>query len=352
MNGAPGFSFLSLGQDTSVRAALVILAACLVAGCGAARNGAGGVPSSADPGVIVFGGVVVPVPEPPGQSTPWHQPISYYALGPDGTGLRKLAFTSRDHELDFSPGGGFAVLSRYGEDNRIVVSRADGSDSRVVPLPKDATAGAPAVSADGKTVALAYAPNLDASPIDLWTVSVDGSHLKRLATTGDVLSIAWSPDGKHIAFVDGSQLENSSSGAVADIYVVDADGSNLHRLARGFTGLGREVAWSPDGARIAFQDTSQRVAVIDAEGGMPKVVSQEGETPAWSPDGTRIAFLSVTGCGSYGACTRSRIVLANVDGGTEHIVGPKYGNPVSLSWTTATFQPSPAGSKIGSPPSS
>jgi Tol biopolymer transport system component len=297
--------------------------------------------------------VVVPVPEPPGQSTPWHQPISYYALGPDGTGLRKLAFSARDTELDFSLGGAFAVMSSYAEGRiGIVVSGADGSDRRLVPLPKDATAGAPAVSADGKTVALAYAPNLDASPMDLWTVSVDGSHLKRLATTGYVLSTAWSPDGKHIAFVDGSRLENSSSGAVADIYVVDADGSNLRRLASGFTGLGREVAWSPDGTRIAFQDASQRVVVIDAKGGMPKVVSHEGETPAWSPDGTRIAFLRVTGCGSYGACSRSRIVLVNIDGGTEHVVGPKYGNPVSLSWTTATFQPSPAGSKIGSPPSS
>jgi Tol biopolymer transport system component len=322
-----------------VRVVLTILAACLVAGCGAA--GPTGAPTPSNPGLLVFGGVVVPVPEPPGLSTPWHQPISYYALGPDGTGLRKLAFTARDWELDFSPGGAFAVMSSYAEDwNGIVVSPADGSGRRVVPLPKDSTAGAPAVSADGKTVALAYAPNLDASPMDLWTVSVDGSHLKRLAATGDVLSIAWSPDGKHIAFVDGSRLEDSSSGAVADIYVVDADGSNLRRLARGFTGLGREVAWSPDGARIAFQDASQRVAVIDAEGGMPKVVTQDGEAPAWSPDGTRIAFLRVTDCGRYTACRRSRIVLANIGGRKEHVVGPKFGEPVSLSWIPAASAPS------------
>ena len=322
-----------------MRVALTILAACLVAGCGAA--GPGGTPTPSDPGRLVFGGVVVPVPEPPGLSTPWHQPISYYALGPEGTGLRKLAFTARESELDFSPGGAFAVMSSYAEDwNGIVVSRADGSDRHVVSLPKDAVADAPSVSADGKTVALAYSPNPDDSPIDLWTVSVDGSHLKRLATTGDVLSIAWSPDGKHIAFVDGSQLENSSSGAVADIYVVDADGSNLRRLARGFTGLGREVAWSPDGARIAFQDANQRVAVIDAEGGMPEVVSQEGEAPAWSPDGTRIAFLRVTDCGRYTACRRSRIVLASIGGGTERVVGPKFGEPVSLSWIPAASAPS------------
>jgi Tol biopolymer transport system component len=244
-------------------------------------------------------------------------------------------------------------MSSYAEDwNGIVVSRADGSDRRVVPLPKDATAGAPAVSPDGKTVALAYAPNLDASPMDLWTVSVDGSHLERLATTGEVLSIAWSPDGKHIAFVDGSQLENSSSGATADIYVVRADGSELQRIATGFTGQGSEVVWSPDGKRIAFQDAKQRLSVVDADGGNVDTLAPHGEAPAWSPDGKRLAFLRVVFCRGYVACTRSRIFIVDVDGGPPREVGPKIGNPVSLAWTTATLQPSPASSKIGSPPSS
>lgn len=315
-----------------MRVALTILAACLVAGCGAAAPR--GTPTPSNPGLLVFGGVVVPVPEPPGLATPWHQPISYYAVWPDGTGLRKLAFTAEDWELDFSPRGGFAVML----GDSIVVSRPDGSERRVVPLPKNAIVDAPALSADGKTVALAYAGNPDASPMDLWTVSVDGSHLKRLATTGDVLSIAWSPDGKHIAFVDGSQLENSSSGAIADIYVVDADGSDLRRLARGFTGLGREVEWSPDGTRIAFQDARQRVAVVDAKGGVPEVVGKDGESPSWSPDGKRIAFLRVTDCGRYVACRRSRIVIASIGAGTERVVGPKFGEPVSLSWIPAAAE--------------
>jgi Tol biopolymer transport system component len=280
-----------------------------------------------------MGGVLEPVPAPPpGQQTPWHAPISYYALGSDGTGVRKLAgFSSLDFELDFSADGELAVMSSA---DGIVVSHADGSDRRPVPLPNDAIADAPAVSPDGKTVALAYSPDAESVDFstDLWTVSVDGSHLKRLTTTGDVLSSSWSPDGKRLAFTDGSQLENSSSGAIGDLYVVDADGSDLHSVGRSFTGLGREVGWSPDGSRIAFEDAEQRVVLSDPEGGAPEILAGDGESPAWSPDGRQIAFLRIRECGRYVACVRSRIVVADVASRKEHFVGPKFGFPVSLSW--------------------
>jgi Tol biopolymer transport system component len=344
-----------------VRAALAILAACFVAGCGAARPT--GTPTPSNPGLLVFGGVVVPVPEPPGLSTPWHQPISYYALHPDGTGLRKLAFSSDERDLGFSADGRFAAMWDTSPDDksRIVVSRADGSERHVVSFPNRTYADvlSPSLSPDAKSVAFGYTPdyygdppNYEGDPQDLWTVSTDGQGLKRLTKTGDVLSVDWSPDGTRIAFLDGSRLESSSDGAVGDIYVVRADGSELHRIATGFTGQGRAVVWSPDGKRIAFQDSKQRLSIVDADGGNVDALAPHGEAPAWSPDGTRLAFLRVVFCRGYIACTRSRIFIVDVDGGTPREVGPNFGNPVSLSWTTATLRPTPTGSKIGSPPSS
>jgi Tol biopolymer transport system component len=313
-----------------VRAVLAILGVCLLAGCGAQHDQARGGAES-NPGVLVTGGVLEPVPKaPPGEQTPWHPPTSYYALRPNGTVARKLeGFTSLDFELDFSSDGELAVMS---SSDGIVVSRADGTDRHSVPLPKNAIAEAPALSPDGKTVALAYTPDPESSDSDLWTVSVDGSHLRRLTTALNVLSSAWSPDGKRLAFVDASRVETSSSGAVGDLYVVGVDGSDLHQVARSFTGFGREVAWSSDGKRLAFEDARQRIVTTDPDGGAPEVVADDGESPAWSLDGTRIAFLRIKDCGRYVACVRSTVVIADVASGKEHPVGPKFGEPVSLSW--------------------
>jgi Tol biopolymer transport system component len=326
-----------------VRAALVILAACLVAGCGAARNNAGGVPNGGNPGLLVIGGVLEPGAR--------HPPIDNYALRPDGTGIRKLAFSSNNWDLGFSADGRFVVMTVTSahDESLIVASRADGSERHVVSFPKDSEVVSPSLSPDGTTVAFGYTPDWQSGP-DLWTVSVDGRGLKRLSTTGDVLSVDWSPDGTRIAFVDDYGL--GSDGALGDIYVVRADGSELHRIATGFQGLGREVVWSPDGKRIAFQDAKQRLSIVDADGGNVDVLAPHGEAPAWSPDGKRLAFLRVVYCPNYIACTRSRILIVDVAGGTPREVGPKFGDTVSLSWTTAALQPSAAGSKIGSPPSS
>ena len=334
-----------------MRAVLAFLGVCLLAGCGAQREPAGNGGMASDAGVLVTGGVLEPVPAPPpGEQTPWHAPIHYYALRPDGTGLQKLAgFSSLDFEVDFSANGELAVMSSV---DGIVVSRADGSDRRTVPLPDDAIVSAPALSPDGKTVALAYSPDVnDEFRVDLWTVSVDGSHLERLATTGEVVSTSWSPDGKRIAFTDDSQVENSASGAVGDLYVVDADGSDLHRVAQSFTGFGREVAWSPDSPRVAFEDAEQRIAIVDPKGGEAEVVAGDGESPAWAPDGKRIAFLRIRECGRYVACVRSSIVVVDVASRTERVVGPKFGEPVSLSWIPEGSL-SANGSRKGPPPSS
>ena len=78
-------------------------------------------------------------------------------------------------------------------------------------------------------------------------MNTDGSGLTALthgSTFGDILP-AWSPDGEKIAFVRIAPIGNK------DIYVVNADGTNVVRLttAPSFEGT---PAWSPDGRTIAF----------------------------------------------------------------------------------------------------
>jgi WD40 repeat protein len=326
------------GKEESVRAVVPILVACLVAGCGAASSRAPS-PEAKGRGLLVFGGV----PDPSAR----HPPIAHYALRPDGTGLRKLAFSPNDGDLNFSSDGRFAVMwvpTGHGVEatgSELVVANADGSERKVVPLPPGSTAGSPSLSPDGKRVAMAYLRGPNAQSFQLWTVSVDGQNLERVAG-GDVVSVAWSPDGSRIAYVDDSGLTSSSEGAVGDIYVVHPDGSDAHKVAQSFSGLGQEVVWAPDGKRIAFEDKEQRLSIVDADGGDAKALAPDGEAPAWSPDGKRLAFLRVHTCGSYGlSCLRAQIFVVDVDGGAISAVGSKFGGAVSLAWTTASVLPRP-----------
>lgn len=114
---------------------------------------------------------------------------------------------------------------------------------------------------------------------------------------------AWSPDGERIAF----QRVFGDKG-YTHTYVMDADGSDVHRLTSAPTGLG--VSWSPDGDRIAFGDGLGGISVIGADGGSVTRLTPKGGLPAWSPDGDTIAFIRIPALYEMNADgTHQRIVL-------------------------------------------
>ncbi|MDP9476105.1 MAG: hypothetical protein M3R38_10555 [Actinomycetota bacterium] len=88
-------------------------------------------------------------------------------------------------------------------------------------------------------------------------------------------SPAWSPDGAKIAFERGD-----------GIYVMEADGSAQKHL-----GAGSAPAWSPDGKRIAF--VKNTIYTMGADGSDERSLMElpsKCYEPAWSPDGAKIAF--------------------------------------------------------------
>ena len=152
---------------------------------------------------------------------------------------------------------------------------------------------------------------------------------------------AWSPDGRHIAFVRGHE-----DLARRGLYVMDADGSNLRRLttiaSRGAGFLG--PVWSPAGDRLAFAaetggpDPFQKDIWVVGLDGSPEVdVSNDPadeDFPTWSPDGGRLAYLRSVSPGSL----RFHPVVSAVDAGTATTL-PEVVGDTPMPW-------SPDGSRI------
>ncbi|MFI5235794.1 MAG: BamA/TamA family outer membrane protein [Gemmatimonadales bacterium] len=214
---------------------------------------------------------------------------------------------------------------------------------------------APALSPDGRQVA--FFSERNTFFVDLWLAD---------ATTGKVVrrlfkstwssnyetfrfiysSVAWSPDGKYLAFVaksgprddiivldvdrnkevsrieiplsaaltpswspDGKQIVFSGlDGGLSDLFIVNADGTGFKRLTNDkYADL--SPVWSPDGKSIAFVTDrgpetdfrtlvigNYRLALYHLEDGtielLPHMDRGRNTSPQWSPDGKQLAFLS------------------------------------------------------------
>lgn len=117
-----------------------------------------------------------------------------------------------------------------------------------------------------------------------------GGEARALVQTGQMATgVAYSPDGKRIAFAM-SQGENTQ------IYVANADGSDSKRITDTPYGINSSPTWSPDGKRIAFVSNrggSPQIYVMSADGSGARRLTFQGnynQTPDWSPRGDLIAF--------------------------------------------------------------
>lgn len=101
---------------------------------------------------------------------------------------------------------------------------------------------------------------------------------------------AISPDGSRIAFV-------STRDGNPEIYVMDADGTNLTRVTSDPQADGRP-AFTADGSGIVFQSLRSGkpqiwMAALDGGGARALTTDSVNQTPAVSPDGGTIAYASV-----------------------------------------------------------
>ena len=161
-----------------------------------------------------------------------------------------------------------------------------------------ANANGAAWSPDGTKIAFYYSPNVYWAIEDIVVMNADGSQPHRLIPPADTNFVgrtdpAWSPDGTRIAavgvFLGRYEPRCGCRVTVSRLVVMNADGRGLVALPVN----GQEPAWSPDG-RIAFVGSGE-IFVMNPDGtGLKNLTNNPAAYggPAWSPDGTRIAFRS------------------------------------------------------------
>lgn len=125
----------------------------------------------------------------------------------------------------------------------------------------------------------------------------DGSQPSVFFNGGEksALGPVWSPAGDHVAFAIGRFFQTLIGPAIADIAVVNRDGSGLRILTDGSANFGFP-SWSPDGAQIVYRasgkDNMGLFVMTLATGAVRPLTpgSSHDNFPAWSPQGDRIAF--------------------------------------------------------------
>ncbi len=198
--------------------------------------------------------------------------VDLWMVHPDGSGSRQLTFDGGDKQhVSWSPDG-----------TRLVYALKDTTGSRI------------------------------------FTVGLDGDSQRALSLRhADDASPAWSPDGTKIAF------------AAPDLTVMDADGSNRHRIVE----LAADSpAWSPDGSHIAFAANHQIFVVAGDGTGERRLTGQlddhlparAGEEPSWWPDGSRLFYLSQRGDEDF------TTYVVNADGTCEQ----RFGSPGQVGFDT------------------
>jgi Tol biopolymer transport system component len=136
---------------------------------------------------------------------------------------------------------------------------------------------------------------------DVFTMNPDGTDVRKLtlfgASGGQTCCVAWSPDGKQLAFAAAA-----SPSANGQLWIMNADGSSQHLLLDDPSDSDIEPSFSPDGGTVVFGRCGPincaiyRVRVDGS--GLTAVTHFNANQdifdlwPVYSPDGTKIAFTS------------------------------------------------------------
>jgi TolB protein len=234
-----------------------------------------------------------------------------YVMNADGTDKRQVTRDAFDSEgPKWSPDGTQIAfsLSTYTGHTDIRVINADGSNPRRL-----TTSGGTWVawSPDGTRIAFSLSkPNSDVYVMDVPDgTDADNPDQQRLTKTDRNVTVGnpvWSPDGTQIVCVVSSRPAAREPGGKSTLYVLNvqealqsggASIADMRPLPRAGKDVNDRPTWSPTGSQIVFSavvDGHRDLYVVNADGTDLRQLTHTPDfdewDPAWSPDGTQIVF--------------------------------------------------------------
>jgi Tol biopolymer transport system component len=134
-----------------------------------------------------------------------------------------------------------------------------------------------------------FCPFMDA----IYAVDEAGSEVEIKSGLGGAVDLAWSPDGRRIAISAGYAFRAGQS-PKCTLAVYETQDGSLGCLNE--IGPVSVPTWSPDGTRIAFWSSDVAMNIIHTDGAgvtrVPYITATIHNSLSWSPDGASIAFVS------------------------------------------------------------
>lgn len=208
---------------------------------------------------------------------------------------------------DFSPtwspdGTQIAYVSRsnlYSPYDAIYVVTADGSRTFKVNDVVTLSGFSPSLAWSPDATQIAYTEIINVGGTQgIFVMDINGDNRRRVSEeNGNAFAPSWSPDGTRIIY-SWSPVANAEIWLtnISDVQMTGAVSEPV-RLTEDYR-MDSQPAWSPDGSRIAFmsgRDNNSEIYVMDADGSNLINLSQHeaiDSMPSWSSDGQWIAFTS------------------------------------------------------------